>query len=1560
MKTLLKILTLVAMVAKANAANTDLYFDLAEPKFNAYPASNRLVTLQLLTPFPGNLITYTSSASGTFWVSNAHLGNYSGVIKPKGNAGEIRFMVTVTATNLGLINADEITSLGGIQTYPTAGSAAWSIQASDRRYARVGDGGLSYSPQYGSENLTNWSLISTSALQTAAGLGGALTNNDTRGWTNDSSDGLWLNNYGKLVNGRDNEATGVGAHAEGVSTIASGDYAHSEGNSTVAAGAASHADGVLGAVTANWAYLWNGDNADPATNATQGRFQVRAPGGILLEGVITGNGAGLTNVPTPCSAALTNNDTRDITLVGSSFVTQGKVASGLSTTASGTSSHAEGTSTLASGNSSHAEGVSTSASGTASHAEGSATTASASGAHAEGNQTTASGVYSHAEGFQTTAAGYASHADGILGKVSADNAYLWNGNFTSPSTNETQYSFMVNAPGGIPLLGGVISGNGSGLTNLQASSVTTAVSNAWQFYTLFASNALYALIPSGGTNGGTATNVYFFPGNNTVWRTQNSSNVVDVVGTLTNNSSGTSTWALTAIAVTSSVTNEWRNTVIGASNTLWTAIVNSTNDLNVILRATMTNYVAGTSNGLYALIQVGGSAMNAINNFNGNGTNTTLYFSNANWGTNNTLSTNGASLNAILSGGYNTIQASSSGVVISGGESNTVGAATQDSTIAGGEFNTLYVSGIGNFIGAGVLNYIDGHFASIVGGNSNAIGVNSDSAIIGGGSTNMIKASAPNAFIGGGYSNTVSASTGSGGNSIPGGTFNLISGNNTTNSVALGYRAQPNHAGVFAFSDGSSASMFASASSNTFIIRAQNGVSINTNNPGGNALKVVGNVDSTVGFTVNGVSIGTANTGILTNNDTRFWTNQTGISTVDFIATGTLNVGTFNATNFNIYSPWNGALATNLTGDDTAYGSSWNGNTNVPTKNAVYDKIETLGSSGGGSSISNTVARQEYFYTNTANLFRSNQFTFSGGGMSGQTGYAPGASYANYEYVIDFTTSVQGNPEFFTATNLFHHISLFATNQLATGHTPAGISQSGALQTAGYAYHADFNLIELAFIHFRKTDHPFIFTNFQANLSNALNYVQRSNNIPSSFGTNANLYDGWGLVEIGYNSYSAAHYKRCCDLMAIMAMKAGQPLVASNYFWQAQVIRSSMTNLWDETRGLLRTCSQGTTMKNTHSLAANALAVLYDAVDDRIMNRIEEEFVKYSGHNNGFFQYGALRTTPIGECLDAAIDSDCDGTDASGTYQTGGYWPLTWGVEVVARRNPDLAEAMMKDMYSFGSQSNQFYEWWNVSADLGITAINKGSSNYVNSAGIPATYLLTGKLTDNERLLLRQAGDNAVRPNLGLVAGSNITLTPGATGLAIASSGGSGGGWTGNPNQFTTSGGQTNIKSGALVTNLTVDTLYVTNSAAGTNFAILDEGGSIINGIGITNGSVTIPGNLSVAGTITGDGSGLTNLFNIGTNTWTINTAFALGTNATFTSGAATGGIVGVANLPTVTERYGQMTIKATGTITFTNPTAFYTSDFVDIRVIASGNTAVIAVSVIPGFSTNLVITQFQ
>jgi len=124
-----------------------------------------------------------------------------------------------------------------------------------------------------------------------------------------------------------------------------------------------------------------------------------------------------------------------------------------------------------------AEGsVSNSASGTFSHAEGFGTLASGAAAHAEGAATVAQGAYAHAEGAGTTASGYASHAAGTYANATNSNTYVWSDGTTISSTASNQ--FTVNARNGIRLLGGSISGNGSGLTNLNASSISSGVLNA--------------------------------------------------------------------------------------------------------------------------------------------------------------------------------------------------------------------------------------------------------------------------------------------------------------------------------------------------------------------------------------------------------------------------------------------------------------------------------------------------------------------------------------------------------------------------------------------------------------------------------------------------------------------------------------------------------------------------------------------------------------------------------------------------------------------------------------------------------------------------------------------------------------------------------------------------------------------------------------------------------------------------------------------------------------------------------------------------------------------------
>jgi hypothetical protein len=71
------------------------------------------------------------------------------------------------------------------------------------------------------------------------------------------------------------------------------------------------------------------------------------------------------------------------------------------------------------------------------------------------------------------------------------------------------------------------------------------------------------------------------------------------------------------------------------------------------------------------------------------------------------------------------------------------------------------------------------------------------------------------------------------------------------------------------------------------------------------------------------------------------------------VPTGASHVFRNNVTTVLSISLTTAAFATDVTVPDEAYGAGWNGSLEVPTKNAVYDKIETM---GGGSGITRTIA----------------------------------------------------------------------------------------------------------------------------------------------------------------------------------------------------------------------------------------------------------------------------------------------------------------------------------------------------------------------------------------------------------------------------------------------------------------------------------------------------------------------------------------------------------------------------------------------------------------------------
>ena len=169
-------------------------------------------------------------------------------------------------------------------------------------------------------------------------------------------------------------ATGLFAHAQGLSVTASGQYSHAEGLQTTANGAFSHAEGFGSETSGSYSH------AEGTSTSANGSYSH---------------------------------------------------AEGASTSATGNGSHAEGQSTLANGVYSHAEGYGTNALGSYSHTEGVSTTATGQASHAEGYFTTASGDYSHAEGLWTVASGSYQHAQGQYNITSSAQSAFIVGNGTS-------------------------------------------------------------------------------------------------------------------------------------------------------------------------------------------------------------------------------------------------------------------------------------------------------------------------------------------------------------------------------------------------------------------------------------------------------------------------------------------------------------------------------------------------------------------------------------------------------------------------------------------------------------------------------------------------------------------------------------------------------------------------------------------------------------------------------------------------------------------------------------------------------------------------------------------------------------------------------------------------------------------------------------------------------------------------------------------------------------------------------------------------------------------------
>lgn len=274
------------------------------------------------------------------------------------------------------------------------------------------------------------------------------------------------------------------------------------------------------------------------------------------------------------------------------------------------------------------------------------------------------------------------------------------------------------------------------------------------------------------------------------------------------------------------------------------------------------------------------------------------------------------SASATIGGGeYNQISTNDDHVFIGGGRANLVLNDSRSASISGGSNNVA--SGVAATIGGGAMNRVGNDFATIGGGLMNTnMGLWST---IGGGAGNRLTANYYGTIAGGSYNqltfdygtiggglqntNTASVATvgggqqnwaGGGASTIPGGSQNTATGDY---SFAAGWLAKAQDYGTFVWADGSGTA-FSSTGPNQFLIRASGGVGINTNNPGGAGLSVVGGIRNGAGGTLQSrVQFGSTNVGTGTNGVNTFTiTFPTAFSTVPKVfvmARGNDNPDTF-------------------------------------------------------------------------------------------------------------------------------------------------------------------------------------------------------------------------------------------------------------------------------------------------------------------------------------------------------------------------------------------------------------------------------------------------------------------------------------------------------------------------------------------------------------------------------------------------------------------------------------------------------------------------------------------
>jgi hypothetical protein len=228
------------------------------------------------------------------------------------------------------------------------------------------------------------------------------------------------------------------------------------------------------------------------------------------------------------------------------------------------------------------------------------------------------------------------------------------------------------------------------------------------------------------------------------------------------------------------------NQALGPSST----VSGGTNNLSLNVASTVSGGALNTN------LAYGGVISGGSSNF----IQTSASYAHIGGGANNLISTNVTF--AVIGGGLmNSIQPNAYNSFIGSGEQNAILTNSQFSVVAGGRYNTIGFDGGLNFIGGGYGNYITpgNGFVFLGGGNNNRVGTNSPGAFVGGGQSNSV------------YDNSAFAT-------IPGGAGNIA----TNFAFAAGSSARATNSGSFVWSDNSGL-ITGSSAPNSVTMRASGG-----------------------------------------------------------------------------------------------------------------------------------------------------------------------------------------------------------------------------------------------------------------------------------------------------------------------------------------------------------------------------------------------------------------------------------------------------------------------------------------------------------------------------------------------------------------------------------------------------------------------------------------------------------------------------------------------------------------------------------------------------------------